>query len=412
MLGRTAHDWDLATDARPERIQATFPDSFYENRFGTVTVRRNDVTYQITTFRSEHDYADFRRPHRVEFGDTIEVDLARRDFTVNAMAWGGRPSDAPALVDPFGGRADVEARLLRAVGEPDRRFTEDALRMVRAVRLAATLGLAIEPATLEAIRRHADLVRHLSGERIASELEKLMTADLPSVGLRLAAETGILERISPELAAQRGVAQNKVAGEDLWDHTLRAVDAAPADRPIVRLAALFHDIGKPATAADGHFLGHDTVGAEMAEDLLRRLHFPRETIDRVRHLVRHHMFSYEAGWSDTAVRRFLGKIGSPEIEELFALREADNAGSGLPADAGGLAELRRRVAEQIAAEVALELRDLAIDGDDLIAELGLESGPTIGRVLDELLEQVVGDPALNDRPTLLVLAQAMLADDR
>jgi putative nucleotidyltransferase with HDIG domain len=377
-----------------------------------VAVRQRAETYEITTFRSEHDYADFRRPHRVEFGDAIEVDLARRDFTVNAMAWGGRPGEELALVDPYDGRADVEAHRLRAVGDPDRRFSEDALRMVRAVRLAATLEFTIEPATLEAIGRHAGLVRHLSGERIAGELVKLLAADRPSVGLRLAEETGVLTQISPELALQRGIAQNKLAGEDLWDHTLRTVDATLADRPIVRLAALLHDIGKPATASDGPFLGHETVGADLVEELLRRLRFPRETIDRVRHLVRHHMFAYEPGWSDAAVRRFLGKIGSPEIDELFALRAADNVGSGRPDDAGGLPELRRRVAAEIAADVALELRDLAIDGDDLIAELGLEPGPTIGRILDELLEQVVADPALNDRPTLLVLAQRMLADDR
>ena len=247
--------------------------------------------------------------------------------------------------------------------------------MVRAVRLSATLGFAIEPATLDAIAARAELVRHLSGERLAIELEKLLGAATPSVGLRPLASTGLLEWIAPELAAQRGIPQSKIAGEDLWDHTVRTVDAAPVDRPIVRLAALVHDIGKPATFAEGRFLGHDSVGADLADSLLRRLKFPRATTDRVVHLVRQHMFSYESVASDAAIRRFIAKIGEPALDELFDLRRADNVGSGLDPDAGGLAELRERVADQLAAEVALDRRDLAIDGEDLIRELGRGARP-------------------------------------
>ncbi|MEX2010747.1 MAG: HD domain-containing protein [Chloroflexota bacterium] len=416
LLGRPAADWDLATDARPERTVEIFPGAVYENRFGTVAVRRDDQIYQVTTFRSDHDYADFRRPHRIEFGDSIEVDLARRDFTVNAMAWGAPAPDSagagarpePRLVDPYGGRADVAGRLIRAVGDPVKRLEEDALRIVRAVRLAATLELAIEPATRAALEARAELVRHLSGERIAAELDKLLAMPKPSAGLRLLAKTGVLDHVAPELAAQRGLSQNKVAGEDLWDHTLRSVDAVPASRPVVRLAALLHDLGKPATAADGHFYGHDKVGAELAATFLERLRYPRAVTDRVVALVRHHMFTYDDGWSDTAVRRFIGKIGRPALDELFELRAADNVGSGVPSDAAGLAELRRRVEEQLAADVALDRAGLVVDGDDLIAELGLRPGPTIGRVLDELVERVIADPALNDRPTLLLLARSLV----
>ena len=205
--------------------------------------------------------------------------------------------------------------------------------------------------------------------------------------------------------------QNKLPGEDLWDHTIRTVDAAPADRPLVRLASLVHDIGKPATFADGQFLGHETVGAELAEAFLVRLRFPRSAIDRVVRLVRNHMFSYEASWGDAAIRRFIAKIGRPALDELFELRRADNIGSDLAAEAGGLDELEARVAEQLAAEVVLDRRDLAVDGDDLIAELGAEPGPRLGTVLERLLEAVVEDPELNDRPTLLMLAQAELAED-
>jgi putative nucleotidyltransferase with HDIG domain len=411
VLDRPAADWDLATDALPERICEIFPGAVYENRFGTVAVRREDAVHEITTFRTEHEYADFRRPHRVEFGTSVEADLARRDFTVNAMAWGGPAGRTPRLADPFGGVVDASARLLRAVGDPTARFGEDALRMVRAIRLAATLGFTIEPATLAAIGASAGLVRHLSGERIAAELDKLLGADRPSVGLRLLESTGVLGAISPELAAQRGIAQDKIPGDDLWDHTVRSVDAVPQERPVVRLAALLHDVGKPATLAEGHFIGHERVGAAMAEDLLGRLRVPRATTERVVALVRGHMWTYEPTWSDTAVRRFIGKIGPHALDELFALREADNIGSGLAPDAGGLSELRARVAEQLAAEVALDRRDLEIDGNDLITELGMEPGPRLGRVLDELLERVIADPALNDGPTLLLLAQGMLAEE-
>jgi putative nucleotidyltransferase with HDIG domain len=285
--------------------------------------------------------------------------------------------------------------------------------MVRAVRLAASLEFAIEPVTLEAIGRRAELVAHLSGERIAAELDKLLTVARPSVGLGLMNDTGLLAPISAELAKQRGIPQNKVAGEDLWDHTLRTVDAAPADRPIVRLAALLHDIGKPATFAEGHFLGHDSVGARLAGAFLHRLRAPRAVRDRVVALVRHHMFSYEPNWSDAAVRRFMLKIdelGPGAIDELVALREADNAGSGLPPGAGRLDELRGRIDAQLATEVVLTRRGLAIDGADLMNELDLSAGPLLGRILDDLLDRVINDPGLNDRPTLLVLAQAMLAD--
>jgi tRNA nucleotidyltransferase (CCA-adding enzyme) len=415
VLGRRPSDWDLASDALPDRVLELFPGSIYENRFGTVAVRRDGEVFEITTFRSDHDYADFRRPHRVEFGDSIELDLARRDFTVNAMAWGARPGERDALLDPYRGIADAGARSLRAVGDPTKRFEEDALRMVRAVRLASTLGFEIEPATLDGIHARADLVRHLSGERIAAELDKLLGAPRPSVGLRLLQETGLLAGISADLAAQRGVPQNKVPGEDLWDHTIRTVDAAPASRPIVRLTALVHDIGKPATFADGRFVGHETVGADLAGAFLDRLHAPRAVRERVTALVRQHMFGYEPSWSDAAVRRFIGKIdgiGEGALDELLALREADNVGSGLPAEAGRIDELRARVAAARDADLVLDRGGLAVDGNDLMTELGLDAGPRLGRMLEGLLELVIADPALNERPTLLLLAQGMLTEER
>ena len=464
ILGRVPADWDLATDARPERILALFPGSAYENRFGTVSVRSGGEAFEITTFRSDHEHADHRRPDRVEFGDSIEEDLARRDFTINALAWGANaPQDAagpaaasaaatgaaaatgvaaagssaadaaatgfaagsaaaagaaatasaaPRLIDLHGGIADIEARIIRAVGDPRQRFEEDALRMVRAVRLAATLDFRIEAATLAAIQARSSLVAHLSAERLAAELEKLLAAERPSVGLRLMAATDILAIISPELAAQRGIPQNKIPGDDLWDHTVRTVDAVPSEHPVVRLAALLHDMGKPATMANGHFLGHDAVGAELATVLMERLRLPRAVVERVAHLVRNHMFSYEPSWGDSGVRRFIQRVGRDELPQLLELREADNEGSGLARSAHGLDELRERVEAQLTAHVVLERRDLVISGSDLIAELALTEGPMLGHILDALLDQAVTDPAINDRATLLLLAQSMLTEDR
>jgi tRNA nucleotidyltransferase (CCA-adding enzyme) len=422
LLGRVPKDWDLATDARPDAILRLFPGSVYENAFGTVAVRRDGEVFEITTYRNEHEYADFRRPHRLEFGDDIRDDLARRDFTVNAIAWGreaqdgregpaaGEASVEPAIVDPFDGIADLGRGVLRAVGDPGTRFREDALRMVRAVRLAATLELEVDPATRVAIASNAALVTHLSGERTGAELTRLLAAPRPSVGLRLAAETGLLAVISPELDAQRGVPQNKVDGEDLWDHTLRAVDAAPVERPIVRLAALLHDIGKPATLADGHFHHHEVVGAAQAVELLGRLRFPRATIDTIEVLVRQHMFSVDPDATGAAIRRFIKRVGREHVDALLELRRADDIGSGRPGDSRSLIAFRARIDEELATEAALDRYALKIDGTDLMRDLGLEPGPRLGRILEELVELVIADPALNEAPTLLLLAQGMLAD--
>ena len=411
LLGREPADWDLTTDARPEQVQALFSNALYENRFGTVVVRRGGVDYEITTFRRDVSYSDFRHPDSVEFGDSIEEDLARRDFTVNAMAWGGGPGDEPAFIDPHGGRGDLDRRLLRAVGDPDKRFGEDALRMVRAVRLAATLEFEVEAETLAAVGRNAELARRLSGERICAELLKLLAARRPSIGLGLMADSGLLAVVAPVLARQRGLAQNKIDGEDLWDHTLRTVDAAP-NRQLVRLAALLHDAGKPDTLADGHFHGHDTVGAALARDYLAGLHAPRALQERVAHLVLHHMFSYQPKWSDAAVRRFIRKVGPGCVDDLLALRAADNEGSGLPAEAGHLAELASRVGAELAADAVLGRSQLAIDGNDLMAELGMRPGRDLGLLLDDLTERVVSEPALNDRAILLEMARREISDRR
>ncbi|CAN5853330.1 HD domain-containing protein [soil metagenome] len=415
LLGRLETDWDITTDALPERLLALFPGSHYSNRFGTVTIGG----VEATTFRRDHQYADHRRPDSVTFTDDLLEDLARRDFTINAVAW-GRPADAgggpepePDWVDPHAGLADLAAGRLRAVGEPAARFDEDALRLLRAARLAAQLGFDIEPETLAGMRRSAPLVRWVSNERVGAELRRMLVADPPSRGLRILDQTGLLEPLFPELAAQRGVAQDKIPGHDVWLHSLATLDAAARLDPSnqrLRLAALLHDVGKPNTQADGRFIGHELEGARLAEQLLSRLAYPQREIRDVAELVRQHMFRYEPRWGGAAVRRFIRRVEPALLDNLFALRPAANVGSGLEPDADGSSELRRRVRAELAAGVPLRLRDLAVDGGDLTAELGLRPGPIVGRLLERLLESVVADPARNSRDQLLADARTW-ADD-
>ena len=411
LLGRTVTDWDAATDARPERIQELFPGARYENRFGTVTVLADQIPVQITTFRRDHRYGDHRRPETVTFTDSLEEDLVRRDFTVNAIAWGrqgGSSDQAPAWVDPTDGLTDLEAHVLRAVGDPATRFDEDGLRLIRAARFAAQLGFEIEPRTRAQMTECAATIRWVSNERIGDEVRRMLSAQPPSRGFEVLADTGVLEHALPELAAQHGVPQDKAPGMDLWQHCLATLDAAADIDPgneRLRLAALLHDIGKPATFADGHFIGHDEEGAQLSAALLARLAFGRRDTEPVVGLVRNHMFSYETRWSSAAVRRFIRRVGRSQVDDLLNLRAADNVGSGLPRDAGPLDELRSRIKAELVSGAPLALGDLAVNGDDLVGELGLTQGPEIGAVLDELLGAVLADPSENTRERLLELAR-------
>ena len=406
LLGKPVTDWDVATDALPERLLELFPAGGYDNRFGTVRVPSGEMELEVTTFRRDHQYADHRRPDSVTFTDSLEEDLERRDFTVNAIAW-----SRDGLADPTGGLVDLSAGVLRAVGDPSLRFDEDALRLLRAARLAAQLDFTIEPSTLAAMSATASTVQHVSAERIGEELRKILRTAAPTRALAILADAGVLRYALPELDAQRGIAQDKAPGMDLWAHCLAAVDAAAGlapGNPRLRLAALVHDIGKPGTLADGHFIGHDTEGARLAELMLAKLAFPRREVEAVAELVRHHMFSYESKWSGAAVRRFIRRIDRSLVDELLDLRAADNVGSGLPANAGNLDELRSRVASELAAGAPLSLRELDVRGDDLTAALDLAQGPVVGSLLDHLLQWVLDDPARNERAALIAEARAQL----
>jgi poly(A) polymerase/tRNA nucleotidyltransferase (CCA-adding enzyme) len=407
LRGVDPHDWDVATSATPEEIQKVFRGSLYLNHFGTVVVRMGDHEIEVTTYRVEAGYADHRHPTAVAFTDSLQEDLARRDFTMNAMAWhpgsDGKPGE---LIDPFGGQRDLEARIVRAVGEPRERFTEDALRMLRAVRFATLLGFRIDPRTQEGIRESAHLAAALSGERIQQEIVKILGAPRPSVAFRMLSDLGLLEVICPELEICKGTPQDKAVAQDVFEHSLATLDATPTEDLVLRLAGLFHDIGKPATFADGHFHQHEFVGEAKARDILRRWRFDKETVTQVTRLIRNHMFWYQTEWTGSAVRRFVRKVGLENIPALFALRKADNIGSGARSPRMyPLEALWERVQEEIRAASAFSLHDLAINGNDVMEALGIPSGPEVGRVLNELFERVTDDPKLNNRERLLELAR-------
>lgn len=409
LLGRPVSDYDAATDALPEEVMRLFKRVLPTGiKHGTVTVLWKGRSIETTTFRREIGYADARRPDRVELGASLEEDLARRDFTINAMAY---DPITHRLEDPMGGREDLKKSLVRAVGDPAERFGEDGLRPLRALRFAAQLGFEIEPATLAAIPGTLDRFLLVSAERIRDEFSKILLSPRPSRGLELMEKTGMLGAVLPELSAARGVEQKGFHRFDVLDHLFLATDATPPDI-VLRLSALFHDAGKPETklvGTDGiaSFHRHEELSGTMAEAALKRLKFPNATIDAVAHLVRQHMFFYDETWTDAAVRRFVARVGEDSIEPLFALRLADGtAMTGIPVDPRSLEPFRRRIEVVLAQSRALGVKDLAIGGEDL-AGLGIPRGPEMGKMLFALLETVLDDPGQNTKEQLCVIAKRM-----
>ena len=405
LLGRDASELlDVATDRRPEEVMALFPRvEPIGLAHGTVLVLLEGLGFECTTFRREGAYADARHPDEVEFTRDLRGDLARRDFTVNAMAFDPRSG---VLVDDHDGLADLGRRVLRTVGEPRARFHEDALRPVRAARFAATLELELDPATRAALGGVVDRARRVAVERVREELVKLMAARRPSVGLELLREAGLLELWMPELTRCHAVPQNRWHAYDVYTHSLETCDHAPATKPVVRWAALLHDLGKPDTRVerrgDGTFYGHQGVGAVLADRLLERLRFPGAMRAAIVHLVREHMFDYRVEWSDAAVRRWVRRVGEGSVADLFDLRIADLLGNGLKTGfPAGLEPLRRRIERVLADAHVLRVADLAVDGRDVMAGLGVGPGPVVGEALEALLEEVLEQPARNTRERLL-----------
>ncbi len=419
LLGRPAKDWDVATDARPEEVLSYFRKVIPTGiKHGTVTVVVHGKPFEVTTLRGEGAYTDGRRPTEVRFLDDITEDLARRDFTINAIAVD--PLEQ-RLIDPFDGQRDLNARLLRAVGEPSQRFAEDGLRILRGARFAAVLECEIEPKTLSAMSDTAALATYakVSAERIHDEWLKALRARVPSVAFELMRTTGMLSLTCPELVEGVGCEQNRWHSFDVWGHTMAVLDACE-ENVVLRLAALLHDVGKPRSrefsdkTKDYTFYNHEAIGAKMADAILRRLRSSNDDRERVVELVRHHLICYAPEWTDAAVRRWLRRVTPPLADDLLALGRADALGKGKPVDEdlSRLGELQARAEALLAAGAAISTSDLALDGRTLMDELHLPPSRLIGDILKALVEVVTDDPNANTRERLLEEARRLAAELR
>ncbi|MCT8977438.1 CCA tRNA nucleotidyltransferase [Clostridium sp. CX1] len=398
-------DYDVTTNALPEEIIKLFDKTIPTGiEHGTVTVMINGVGYEVTTYRIDGKYLDNRRPDAVTFVSNLKEDLARRDFTINALAY----NDEKGLVDYFGGIEDLQNKIIRAVGEPNKRFQEDALRMLRAIRFSSRLDFHIEEKTLEAIKANCNLILNVSNERIRDELCKILTYDNSRKALRLLEETKLLKLILPELQAAVGFnQQNPHHDKDVFEHTLSVVEKCPPEINL-RLAALLHDIGKPQCFTTdkkgiGHFYGHDKKGAILSEQILRRLKFDNQSISKISILVREHMNVLEKP-TDASVKRLINRVGKDLIDDLFALQRADALGSVSPeVRLKQIDKVVEKVNSILESKVPLSIKELAVKGNDLIEQFSLKPGKEIGDMLRFLLDKVLENPQLNSREKLLAI---------
>ncbi|MFZ1626815.1 MAG: HDIG domain-containing metalloprotein [Candidatus Moraniibacteriota bacterium] len=438
LIGRIPKDWDITTDAHPEAIQNLFPDSVYENSFGTVGVKvprflpttPNDHEHdiiEVTTFRTETGYSDQRHPDAVDFVTSVEEDLARRDFTVNALA--GHVTDSAEssatidIIDPFNGQEDLDRKIIRAVGEPKKRFAEDGLRLMRAIRLVTELSdpakevldWSIEKETGQAIHDLSDNVSHVANERIRDEFSRIIISPHPSQGVMLLLESGLLQHIVPELVEGVGVTQNLHHIYTVWEHNLRALATCPSDDLAVRLATLLHDVGKPRTkrgeGLHSTFYNHDHVGARMTRVILERLRYPKKIVDHASMLVDNHLFYYNVGEvTEASVRRLIKRVGRENMDDLMAVRIGDRLGSGVPkAKPYKLRHLEYMV-EKVSNDPT-SVKMLKINGAALMRELELAPGPRIGALLDCLLAEVIDNPVNNTSEALLDRARQLMDND-
>lgn len=428
IMDKMPKDWDITTNAVPEKIIEIFPDSFYENEFGTVGVkvepfvqngfqkenRQHDVV-EITTYRIEKEYSDKRRPDSVLFTKNIEDDLGRRDFTMNAIALKLLKTENFKTVDLFEGQKDIEKKIIRSVGNAQQRINEDALRMMRAIRFHAQLGFEIEKKTEIAIRNNAELIKHVAQERIRDELINIIISNNPAEGIEMLQKTGLLRYIIPELERGVGVSQNRHHIHTIYKHLILSLKYCPSPKLEVRLAALFHDIAKPQTKrGEGEFAtfyNHDRVGARSVEKILTRLHFSKEVIEKVKLLVDSHMFYYnpeEVG--ESSVRKLIKKVGLENLKDLMELRISDRLGSGTPkAKPYKLRHLEYMI-EKVSHD-AVSVKMLKINGTDLMKDLEIKPGPKIGAILDVLLAEVIEDAQKNERAYLLQHAKELEKKD-
>lgn len=410
LLGLPAKDYDLCTDALPEDIINLFPKVIPTGiKHGTVTVLMNKSPYEITTFRIDGEYSDGRRPDQIAFTDDLTEDLKRRDFTINSIAYDVL---AHTLHDPNDGASDLGSGIIRAIGIPEERFREDGLRSIRACRFASQLNFTIEDETMKGIRTCLYNIKDLSKERIYEELVKIMKTENPSISFHLFQDTGILSLILPELSLCAGVSQKGIHDFDVFEHLLKSCDAASEKNTIVRFAALFHDLGKPAVKKTGDdgiatFYNHEIESERIASDIMDRYRFPKNKANRILHLIRQHMFHYTEEWSDAAVRRFIQRVGLEYLEDQYHLREADIKGmteGSAPSDYYGLRDLKLRVERILEESNAFSVRDLAVNGRDIMKHTSIKGGPKVGVILNELLETVLEDPKQNNKDDLLNIA--------
>jgi len=407
LMQKNPKDWDITTNATPDDIISLFEETFYENDYGTVGVvneslDKSDPAYivEVTPYRLETAYSDNRRPDTVTFSDSLDEDLKRRDFTINAIAYDINTSK---FIDPHKGQYDIKDKILRTVGNPSERFAEDALRMLRAVRLATQLGFTINANTFEAVTKHSKNLETISKERIRDEFSKIIDAKNPMEGLILAHNIGVLQYIVPELEAGIGVDQNGIHIYDVWEHNLRSLQHA-ADKNYsfhVKLAALLHDVSKPKSRRwskdnnDWTFYGHDVVGGRVSREILKRLKFPSETIDTISKLVRNHMFFSDVEKITlSAVRRIIVNVGKENIWELVDLRTCDRIGTGRPKEIPyRLRKYKAMIDEALHDPISVGM--LKIDGQRIMDVTREKPGPKIGFILHALLEEVLDEPKRN-----------------
>jgi len=415
LVEKDPNDWDVTTNAKPEEIQKVFPDSFYENKFLTVTARTaafakgfgGPKEIEITTYRFEAEYSDKRHPDEVKYAEKLEEDLSRRDFTVNAMAM----DEKKKVVDLFNGQKDLKNKIIRTVGNAEDRFGEDALRMLRAVRFATTLGFSIEEKTAEAIKKNSIWLEAISKERVRDEFVKIIAADPstgsgPAGGIELLRELGLLKYIVPELLENYGVSQNKHHIYDCYQHAVKSLEYAAKKKfnLHVRLAALLHDIAKPKVKAgegeNATFYNHEIVGAKMTFQILNNLKFPKKDIEKITRLVRYHLFYYNVGEvTESSVRRLVKNAGPENMEELLQVRQADRIGSGVPkAEPYKLRHLKYLIDK--VSQDPISAKMLKVDGNSIIKILDIKPGPKIGQILDVLLGYVLDDPKKNSEEFL------------
>lgn len=406
LLGRKPKDWDITTDATPKDIQKEFPKNFYNNEYGTVTVFVDDFKIEITTYRKEFGYADKRHPDEIEYAKTLNEDLERRDFTINAMAFDIADSADIKIVDLFGGQKDLKNKVIRAVGSPKERFQEDALRLMRAVRFASELGFAIEKETEKAIKEISDNLKFVSKERIRDEFSKIIMSKNAKFGVDLLKNLDLMRNIVPELLLGVNVGQNKHHIYDIYEHNTKALQYS-ADQGYgleVRLASLLHDIAKPHTKrGDGYnstFYNHDIVGAKVAKSIMRKLKFSNKEIDKVSLLVRYHLFYYNVGEvTESSIRRLIKNVGLENIDDLIKVRFADRIGSGTPkAEPYKLRHFQYLVNKVSKDPISVKM--LKINGNDIMKLLNMAPGPKIGILLNAILSEVLNDPNKNNKEWL------------